>query len=292
MTNLNSRRRFLTAAGVGSVSAAAAMAGGSNVRPANAQAARKPIEQATLVSIEKPAGTAHTFVTNNDGRVTIQVLDGPEGAILVDSGDAPQYSAEAREFAESLGKPISAVLLSHDHPDHTGGLVSYAGLPIFTTSGILANIENGPFDKPENLAEVQALDDAETNLAGLTVRLHNYKNAEAAEQIVIELPEMDTAILQDLVYNNAYFFPGMDRANWIAVLDELRGKLDTETLLVGHGYPTSQGELTAAIDYLTEYNQMLAESDNPEELVAKMQERWPDRLAQGILELQGFAFRG
>ncbi|MEO1248812.1 MAG: hypothetical protein AAFW76_03130, partial [Pseudomonadota bacterium] len=68
MTNLNSRRRFMTVAGIGSVSAAAAMAAGSNFRPANAQTARKPIEQATLVSIEKPAGTAHTLVTNNDGR--------------------------------------------------------------------------------------------------------------------------------------------------------------------------------------------------------------------------------
>ena len=291
MTKPNARRRFLTVAGIGSVSAAAAMAAGGNGRHAHAQGARKPIEQATLVSIEKGAGTAHTLVTDNDGRVTIQVLDGPDGVILVDSGDAPHYSEEARAFAESLGKPIAAVLISHDHPDHTGGLTSYADLPILTTSGIIANIENGPFEKPANLGDVQPMDDAELNLAGLAIRIHNYKNAEAAEQIVIDVPEMDTAIVQDLVYNNAYFFPGLDRPNWIAVLEDLRAKLETETLLVGHGYPSSAGELTAAIDYLSEYNLMLAESAGPDELVAKMKDRWPDRLADGILELQGFAFR-
>ena len=284
-----SRRSFIAATGIGSVSAAAAMVGASTT--ANAQATRQPIDHATLISIEKAAGATHTFVTKNDGRVTIQVIEGPTGSILVDSGDDPKYAAEARAFAEALGKPIEAVMLSHDHPDHTGGLTSYANLPIFTASGILANIRNGPFDKPGNLADVQALDDAEAGFGGLNLRIHNYKNAEALEQIVIEFPELGTAVLQDLVYNNAYFFPGMDRPGWINVLGDLRDKLEVESLLVGHGYPSSQGELTAAIDYLSEYSEMVAQSSNPEELVMKMTERWPDRMAQGILELQGFAFR-
>lgn len=291
MNKLISRRRLMTATGIGSVSAAAAMVGASSTGAVLAQTSPKPIEYATLVSIRKSAGVAHTFVTNNDGRVTIQILEGPTGSILVDSGDDPKHSAEARAFAEALGKPVDAVLLSHDHPDHTGGLVSYSGLPIFTSSGILSNIQNGPFSKPENLGDIQAMDDAETSLGGLNLRIHNYKNAEALEQIVIEAPEMGTAILQDLVYNNAYFFPGMDRPGWIDVLTDLRGKLDVETLLVGHGYPTSQGELTAAIDYLNEYSEMVAQSSGPEELVAKMKKRWPKRLAAGILDLQGFAFR-
>ena len=65
-----------------------------------------------------------------------------------------------------------------------------------------------------------------------------------------------------------------------------------ETLLVGHGYPASRGELTAAIDYLSEYDAMMKASSGPQELVARMKERWPDRMADGILNLQGFAFRG
>jgi glyoxylase-like metal-dependent hydrolase (beta-lactamase superfamily II) len=284
-----SRRRFIAATGTGSVTAAAAMLGAITTQ-SNA-ASHQSVKNATLVSIEKPAGTSHTFVTNNDGRVTIQILEGPTGLILMDSGDAPEYSAEARAFAESLGKPIEAVLLSHDHPDHTGGLPSFSGLPIFTTSGILSNIQNGPFPKPDNLGEVKAMDDKELSFGGLNLRIHTYKDAEAAEQIVVEAPEMGTAILQDLVYNNAYFFPGMNRVNWIDVLSDLRSKLDVETLLVGHGYPSSQGELTAAIDYLSEYNEMVAASSGPDELVAKMKERWPNRMAQGILDLQGFAFR-
>lgn len=291
MSTTVSRRRFIAGAGIGSVSAAAAMVGASSSSSAMAMTSPKSIEHATLVSIKKPAGTAHTFVTKNDGRVTIQVIEGPNGSIIVDSGEDLKYSAEARAFAEALGKPIEAVMLSHDHPDHTSGLHSFAGLPIFTNSGILANIKNGPFPKPDNLTEVQVLDDKEASFGGLNLRIHNYKNAEALEQIVIEIPEMETAVLQDLVYNNAYFFPGMDRPGWINVLGDLRSKLEVETLLVGHGYPSSQGELTAAIDYLSEYSEMVSKSAGPEDLVAKMKERWPKRMAKGILDLQSFAFR-
>lgn len=289
MTISMSRRRLIAATGVGSVSAAAAMLG--SARETKAQTTRTPIEHATLITIEKAAGATHTFVTNNDGRVTIQVIEGPTGSILVDAGDDPKYAAEARAFAEALGKPIDAVMLSHDHPDHSGGLTAFAGLPILTTSGILSNIENGPFDKPGNLAEVQAFDASEASLGGLNLRIHTYNNAEALEQIVIEAPEIGAAVLQDLVYNNAYFFPGMDRPGWINVLQDLRGKLDVETLLVGHGYPSSKGELTAAIDYLSEYSEMVTQSSGPEELVTRMKERWPNRMATGILDLQGFAFR-
>ena len=174
MTYRISRRDFVNRLGIGSVSAAAAMAGAAVPKHAHAQMASKPVDNATLVTVGRPAGASHTLVTNNDGRVTIHVIDGPEGLIVVDSGDAPEYAAEARSLAESIGKPIAAVFISHDHPDHTGGLVSYSGLPIFTSSGILENIRNGPFPKPDNLAEVETLDDAQTTIAGLDIRIHNY----------------------------------------------------------------------------------------------------------------------
>ena len=83
-----SRRRFIAATGTGSVIAAAAMLGATTTQ-ANA-ASHQSVNNATLVSIEKHAGTSHTFVTNNDGRVTIQILEGPTGSILMDSGDAAE----------------------------------------------------------------------------------------------------------------------------------------------------------------------------------------------------------
>ena len=286
MNYLISRRNFGLLAGLGSVSAAAAVNG--FISPAQAQTISA--QRSTLMSIGNKAGTSHTFVTHNDGRVTIHLLDAPSGLIIVDSGDAGEYSEEVLAMANSLGKDIAGVIVSHDHPDHTGGLNSYKGLPIFTSQGILDNIKNGPFKKPENVDEIQALDGDEMSMAGLTLKIHNYKNAEAKEQIVIEVPEMSTAIVQDLVYNNCYMFPGMDRTNWIAILEELNTKLDAENILVGHGYPSSQGELTAAVDYLNEYQRLISESADADDLVAKYQARYPNLMGEGLLGLQKFAF--
>jgi glyoxylase-like metal-dependent hydrolase (beta-lactamase superfamily II) len=285
-----SRRQFGLAAGL--------VAAGATTLPAGmlkrAQAADRStrIDNALVIGLSSSAGGTHTLVTHNDGRVTIQLLEGPAGAIIVDSGEAPQYAQSALQLAKSLNKPIDGVFISHDHPDHTGGLSAYEGVPIMTTSGILANITNGPFPKPSNLDQITAFDDAEISIGGLSLKIHNYKNAEAKEQIVIEAPALDTAVVQDLVYNNCYLFPGMDRPNWISVLEDLQQSLDVQNLLVGHGYPASSGELTAAIDYLNEYHDLVARSADGEELAAKLKARWPDHLGEGLLKLQGFAFAG
>jgi len=99
-------------------------------------------------------------------------------------------------------------------------------------------------------------------------------------------------VVQDLVYNNCYMFPGMNRPNWINVLAELQGKLEVDNLLVGHGYPTSRGELAVAIDYLNTYQTLVGESSDGKDLAAKMTAKWPNHMGEGLLGLQGFAFRG
>lgn len=284
------RRRFGLAAGIAAVSAGTLPAGMWN--PVRAEGHGHRIDNALVAGMALPVGSTHTLVTYNDGRVTIQVLEGPTGLIVVDSGEAPAYAMSALQVAKRLNKPIEAVFVSHDHPDHTGGLPAYDGLPIMTTSGILDNIKNGPFPKPANLDQITAMDDGEVSIAGLALKIHNYKDAEAKEQIVIEAPEIDTAVVQDLVYNNCYLFPGMDRPNWIGVLEDLQQRLDVQNLLVGHGYPTSLGELSAAIDYLNEYQRLVEASADGDELAAKVRARWPNHMGEGLLGLQGFAFAG
>jgi glyoxylase-like metal-dependent hydrolase (beta-lactamase superfamily II) len=284
------RRRFGITAALTAVGTATLPA--SFTRLAHATSNNVSIKNATLVTLRAPAGATHTLVTTNDGRVTIQILEGPDGLILIDSGEAPDYAASAVEFAQSLGKPVAAVMLSHDHPDHTGGLPAYAGLPIMTTTGILNNIKNGPFPKPSNIGDIDSLDDTSVSIAGLNLRIHNIKDAEAAEQIVIEAPELKTAVVQDLVYNNCYMFPGMNRPNWMEALSDLQARLEVDNLLVGHGYPSSRGELSSAIDYLSDYQLLISESADGKELAEKVKRKWPNHMGEGLLALQGFAFKG
>lgn len=283
-----SRRQFGRMSALTSVAGSAAAAGFA--APAARAQSMGAAANATLVSLTRPAGTSHTFVTNNDGRVTIHLIDAPNGLIIVDSGDGEEWSAEVHAMAGAIGKPIAGVFVSHDHPDHISGLAAYEGAPIMTTQGILDNIAGAPWPSPDIVGTAKAIEPGTLQLAGLELTVTAYTNAESAEQIVIEIPEMDTAIVQDLVYNNAFFFPGIDRPNWIATLETLRESLDVETLLVGHGYPASRGELTAAIDYLSEFNAMIEAASGPDELGARMRERWPDRMADTFIDFLPMVF--
>ena len=283
----------LTRRGFGAAAASAPLA--FAVRPvAAASHAVGKIARSNQITIAKPAGTTHSFVTDEEGVVTIHLIEGPDGLILIDSSSGTEWSTEVRALADAMDKPISAVFLSHDHPDHISGLPAYEGLPIFTTQGILDNAVNAPWDVPANWGAVEAITEGERQVAGLALDIRKYNGAEALEQIVIEIPELDTAIVQDLVYNNAFIFPGMDRPGWLRTLEDLRGSLQSTTLLVGHGYPSSRGELGEQIDFINEYDELVAASEGPADLADRLRARWPQRLAQDFLSegFLGFNFRG
>ncbi|MEO0792320.1 MAG: MBL fold metallo-hydrolase, partial [Pseudomonadota bacterium] len=255
MTTL-SRRQF------GALASAAPLVAAStafSVRPvAAANHETRKITRSTQISIAKPAGTTHSFVTDEAGVVTIHVIEGPSGLIIVDSSSGLEWSGEVRALVDALEKPVDAVFLSHDHPDHISGLPAFDGLPMFTTQGVKDNAVAAPWEVPDNWDTVEAIEAGERQLAGLSVNISVYTGAEALEQIVIEIPELDTAVVQDLVYNNALIFPGIDRPGWIRTLEELKGSLQSKTLLVGHGYPSSRGELGEQLDFLNEYDALVA----------------------------------
>lgn len=65
------------------------------------------------------------------------IVELEKSIVVVDSTLATSDSLELRRKAESLGKPIEAVLVTHGHPDHYGGLVSFKDLPRFGSQGCL-----------------------------------------------------------------------------------------------------------------------------------------------------------
>ena len=65
------------------------------------------------------------------------VIELEKSVVVVDTTLAQSSAAEVRAKAESLNKPIEAVLLTHGHPDHYTGLVKFADLPRFASQGCL-----------------------------------------------------------------------------------------------------------------------------------------------------------
>jgi glyoxylase-like metal-dependent hydrolase (beta-lactamase superfamily II) len=77
------------------------------------------------------------FMTLPRDHVHAYVVELPEAVVIIDTTLALSSAAEVRSAAESTGKPIEAVLLTHGHPDHYTGLVKFADVPRYASQGCL-----------------------------------------------------------------------------------------------------------------------------------------------------------
>jgi glyoxylase-like metal-dependent hydrolase (beta-lactamase superfamily II) len=295
-----SRRSLLKAAGSASVAAAIGMM----TPAARLRAAQTPATMiGRIVQVLKGDVTVHTYIAPAASfLVTSHIIETPNQLVVVDAQFLQTAAREVRAYAESLGKPIDRVIVSHQHPDHWSGTNIFEGVPVVSTAavaaGIQADIDGGGVQQrvalvgesevpatplvPEGSLEAGAL-----TIDGLTINVEVVGAAEAPEQVVLRLPDQGVIVLQDLLYSNAHFFPGMDRANWVSVLEGLRAEGGFDTLLAGHGLPTSAGELTQAIQYLTFASDVAANATSADEVVAALTAQYPGYEVEGILQFWG-----
>jgi glyoxylase-like metal-dependent hydrolase (beta-lactamase superfamily II) len=291
------RREFLKLAGISSAAAGATLVPGMNSRANTRQQTGGLL--GTVVQVRRGPLTLHTYVAPDaSAAVTTHIIETANSLVVVDTQFLQTFSRDARAYIDSLSKPIERVILSHEHPDHWMGANNFADAPFYATeatmtntntaidSGTVANLagilgESEVPDEPNAPTEVLSTD-AET-IDGVAFEYTIYANHESAESLVIRLPEANTLIVQDLLYNNVHFFPGMDRDNWLTVLQTLRAEAEGDLLLVGHGLPTSFGELDLGIEYLTFVQETIPTVENADELIAALQERYPSFASQDLI---------
>lgn len=246
-----------------------------------------------------PAGTVHSFATGGVTfhtyvspaqavHVTSHVVEFADQLLVVDGTMLPPTAAEVSALIAATGKPVGAAYISHEHPDHWGGAsfvegVTYATLPQ-VRAAISAEAAGGGFPEPTNVLNGPDLEIGMQEISGVPVEFRHYENTEAPHIVVAVLPEQKVAIVQDLVYNGVFFAPGVDRANWIATLETVRDDPAFDTLLVGHGLPTSRGELDTAIAYVKTLDKAM-NSGSPEEATAMLKAAYPGYAGEFLLSL-------
>ena len=288
MQSTNLSRRGLLQGAVLTAGAAAFLRTALTPAPARAQMGDMP--SGTVHSFSTGGVTVHSYVSPAQAvHVTSHVLELGDELLVCDATMIPPTAAEVAALIASTGKPVHTAYVSHEHPDHWGGVAAVEGITYKTLpqirEAIAAEAANGEFAEPTSLLQGENLALGTTEIGGVTVEFRHYEATEAPHIIVAVLPEQKIAIVQDLVYNGVFFAPGVDRQNWIATLETLRDDPAFETLLVGHGLPTTRGEFHTAIEYLKVMDRVWQDSANPAEFIETMKASFPGYAGEFLLSL-------
>ena len=288
MTQTVNRRNLIKGA-VLTAGAAALIRGSVTPSPVYAQG---EMPAGTVYSFAKGGVTFHTYVSPPQAvNVTSHVIEMGDQLLVVDATMLPPTAAEVSALIASTGKPVHTAYVSHEHPDHWGGVSTFSDIAFKTLpeirEGLRGEATGGDFPEPTSLLNGEDLALGMTEIGGVPVEFRAYDNAEAPKVIVAVLPDQKVAVVQDLVYNGVYFAPGVDRKNWMSILETLRDDPSFDTLLVGHGLPTTRGDLDTAIAYLKTFDAAWDANDNPDAVSAAMVEAYPGYSGEFLLGLIG-----
>jgi glyoxylase-like metal-dependent hydrolase (beta-lactamase superfamily II) len=212
----------------------------------------------------------HRHSTGPQGAlVNAYLVEAGEGVVAVDGTLTVSDGRALRARLETLGKPLLAVLVTHAHPDHYGGileLVSSDDVPVIATKGVDAVIRRDDALKEEILRPMfgdewprermfpgKAVGDGESlELGGARFIVRDLGPGESPHDSLWFLgDERQTVFLGDQVYDHkhSYLADGFYE-EWLAHLERLRQELPAEaTLYIGHGGPVT----TAHLDWQREY---------------------------------------
>jgi len=183
------------------------------------------------------------------GNVTVVVT--PDGVVLIDSKNASMHDDIVAKVRSLTSQPIKYVILTHNHPDHSGGAekMQAIGATVVMSSADRENMARG---NVPGLAQITYSYSGKVFLGGKEIQLTEHRGHTRGDTVVY-LPQSKVLIAGDLV-ETPDAIPGIvnyaDGGNWTdwgKTLDEL-AKIDFDVLVAGHGPVLTKAEFLAFRD--------------------------------------------
>ncbi len=247
------KRILLLLAGV------AVMAGAALVKPLPAVKTVKVNERvyALLGPAELPSAHNGGYMVNST------LILGDKGAILIDTGLTDEVGAHIRKAAEKITRlPITHVINTHHHGDHSLGNVSFAGVEIISSENCKKLVEDASGDWiaiAENavgrkLPNTRAVPASRTyasqtrtpvEINGVKMEFWVPEAAHTKGDLLVWLPEDKVLIAGDVLVNTTLpNFRDAEVKKWVQTLAEVQ-QYPARTIIPGHGPLMSMKDVKA-----------------------------------------------
>jgi glyoxylase-like metal-dependent hydrolase (beta-lactamase superfamily II) len=235
-----------------------------------------------------PPSTA-TFIWNEDG------------GLLVDALITRDESELLATWVGDHDRPLTTVYVTHPHADHFLGLPAVlAAFPAAkavalpgTIPGLQAQVSPaamqvwGGFFPSQLTTEPVVPDALSTNsipIGDSVATLIEVGATDTDNSSVVHVPELRLVVAGDVVYNRVHMWLAGStpdsRASWRRALQTIEA-LGASTVIAGHRHPDApDDDATRQLDesrqYLADFEEALAASTTPHDLIATMTEKNPD----------------
>lgn len=237
-----------------------------------------------------------SFAGSNIANAT-HIIETKNQLVLVDGQFLAPYARAFREYADSLGKPIERLYISHRHPDHWFGLgTAFTDITVYALSETMTFIrEHGEDSRsdhwklgdlaPERIVvPKEVASPGEETIDGVRYVFDRVTDTEIDYHLTIRLPETGVYFTQDLIYSGTHLYLTKHMDHWTRVLQEMLVS-DYELFMPGHGLPADRNEVARNIEYLSSARQAVGDGLTGDAFKSFMLQRYPERKCPGIFDI-------
>lgn len=255
-----------------------------------------------LIMVARRSGDVriHTFIssyTDNNIANATHIIESANSLVLVDGQFLAPYARRFRAYADSLGKPIERLYLSHRHPDHWFGIgTAFGDVPVFalaeTADFIRTHGEDsradhwkmGAFAPDTIVAPTSTVEPGQETIDGVNYVFERVTETEIDYHLTIKLPDLGVHVVQDLVYSGTHLYLTSDMQHWIQVLGAMLTE-DYDLFLPGHGLPADKNEVARNIEYLSAASAAASSGITGVAFKDYLIGRYPERRCPGIFDI-------
>lgn len=244
-----------------------------------------------------------TVTVQNLGDVVVHSVTAPEAVfansthiietanslVLIDTQFLLPFALDYRAYADSLGKPIERLIITHEHPDHFLGSEVFNDVPIYAleeVSQAIAEIGQAEIDEKQadfgdaiasTFVIPEVLDVDEIDIDGVIIQFETVLNAEAEIQVVITVPDYGIVAVGDVVYSGVHLILAGSPPTWIEALENLQvNSADYPIVLAGHGLPGTPELYADNITWLSTAAVLMGAVDTGEEFKTVLVTAFPE----------------